>query len=110
MASIEQQIRDAVPKWLARASELNDRSMDEYEGEPWRETVDEFIARAIHNLHDAEDILCELEDEKALGDDCNQAVLADLMTSLLDDLCDAPNLCALALSLLPSEEADHAAD
>lgn len=96
MGSIDQQIDAAVVLMKARAARLNNRTMDEYDGEPWNVTVAEFIGRAISNLHDAEDILTELEEDDLPAGD-REANLR----YLLDDLCDAPNLCALALSLHP---------
>lgn len=98
MSDIDKQIDAAVPLMKARAAELNHRTMDEYEGEPWYESVGGFIARAVHNLHDAEDIIAELVEDGS--DNLAGEERRELLKYLLDDLCDAPNLCALALSLL----------
>jgi hypothetical protein len=102
MASIEQQIRDAVPQQLARAAQFDDKGylpMAEWaERDGTMPCLVNLTGRAERNIHRAWGAAFNatapndefpLEAEKA-------------RTNLLDCM----NLCALALSLLPSEALD----
>lgn len=85
MASIEQQIRDAVPKQLERAATFDNKR--EMKGPGCTPLA--LVQRAMDNLHNAR------TDLKTVP----------MLPLVRQDLVDAANLCALALSLLP--EPDH---